>query len=191
MKALVLAGGESRRFGRDKALAPWRPDSTETFAERAHRVLSSSFEDVYLSCRSAQAPGLPARFTDRLLLDASLAAEGPGAGLRAAQDFSPRDDWFVLACDYPFVDEACVRWLTSRWSPNLGALVFQGDSTSFEPLIGIWSAAALAHFRAKPVPGPRSVLHRIEATALACPEPSWLRNVNTPGALSAGSGAGP
>jgi molybdopterin-guanine dinucleotide biosynthesis protein A len=175
MKGLVLAGGESRRFGSDKALAPWRADSAETFAERAYRVLVTVVGETWVSCREGQ--GLT--FTSRLIHDRGAAAEGPGAGLREAHRRFPGEDWLVLGCDYPGADEECLAHLCGRWNGAQSALVFKGAGTLFEPLLGIWSAGALECFLGvSPLPGPHAVLEAVGATAIDCPEPRWLVNVN-------------
>jgi molybdopterin-guanine dinucleotide biosynthesis protein A len=173
MKALILAGGESRRFGQDKALL---------MSEKVYHLLLPFFAEVWVSCRATQ----NFSWTKNILLDSSTESEGPGAGFRAASLKDSESPWFIVACDMVGVDSDCVKFLKTFWEqkPNLPALLFgtvdTKEKTLYEPLLGVWSAPALACFRREPAPGPQAIAREVQATALTCPEPRWLINRNTP-----------
>jgi molybdopterin-guanine dinucleotide biosynthesis protein A len=96
--AAVLAGGQSSRFGRDKALVVF---DGEPLIARLCRELRAQFPAVALVTKSIDAyaaivPSEVARVVD-------VSAEStPLAGLEAALEWSPFDAIFLLGCDMPF-----------------------------------------------------------------------------------------
>lgn len=184
MKGLVLAGGESLRFGRDKALAPWKEGAHESYAERAYRTLTGFFDEVWVSRRGTQQLG----FTRQVLWDESLESLGPSAGLRAAHQKYPSEDWFVMACDFPYADSECVEYLLAHWKKSTSeagdaespaALVFRSaEADVYEPLLGIWRPRALELFFGEPLPSPQQVLIRVGAKGISGYQPQWLINKN-------------
>src|SRR5487761_1810759 len=80
---LVLAGGRSTRMQRDKAALEYAGRSQ---LERAVELITPLVERVFVSVRPDQA-GDPGE------------AEGPIAGIIAAQTRHPDAAWLVLACD--------------------------------------------------------------------------------------------
>ena len=100
----VLAGGESRRFGRDKASEALHG---EPLAARAARTLASVFEDVVIVSSSKPATGDPWRRVPDLRQGC-----GPLAGLEASLVHAEAEGWdgvFLLACDLPLVTTHLVR----------------------------------------------------------------------------------
>lgn len=129
--AVLLAGGQSTRFGRDKAgfLFGGRP-----LAGYGLDFLSAWFDDVLVA-----APGV--WLGARALSDRFVAA-GPMAGIEAALD-SAREEWlFVLACDMPFPDARVMRRL---WEARTeGALaIIPSWRKGIEPLFSFYSRACL------------------------------------------------
>ncbi len=120
---VVLAGGASRRLGRDKARVRLAP-SGETLVESAVRRLGEVCVEVVLADRGR-----------RLLAGVSSIADGPGEGpaaaiLGVAAARSGRS-LLVLACDLPWVPVALLRrlleqpaadWVVPRWQSGLEPL---------------------------------------------------------------------
>jgi molybdenum cofactor guanylyltransferase len=102
---VVLAGGASRRMGRDKAALAI---DGETLAARAARRLLAVCARVAIADGGrGLVPGLPC------LPDAPGAA-GPAAGILGAALAWPGHPLLVLACDLPRVSEALLQELLRR-----------------------------------------------------------------------------
>ena len=120
---LVLAGGQSSRFGSDKALAQW---NGATLLTRAVDQLSGWCDHVVIAGRAAgPAPCLP---------DWPKANMGPLGGLAAGLRLAADEGYdCVLSCgvDSPGLPE------------NLPALLAPAPAClAAQPVIGLWPAAA-------------------------------------------------
>lgn len=102
--AVILAGGNSRRFGRDKAflLVDDRP-----LIDRTHELLSALFPQVLVVCRD------PAKFSHlpcEVLVD-EPPYESPLAGIYTAMTYVTTPLLFVCACDMPALDLLAIQAL--------------------------------------------------------------------------------
>jgi len=96
---LVLAGGQSRRMGRDKALLQ---RDGQTQLHLAVELLQGVTEKQFVSTRAEQQddaerqryPQIVDRYDDI----------GPIAGIWSALETHQEVDWLVLACDLPNLD---------------------------------------------------------------------------------------
>jgi molybdopterin-guanine dinucleotide biosynthesis protein A len=180
---LVLAGGRSRRFGRDKAALTVHG---ETLLERTVALLAPLVDAVYVSVRADQADE-PLRAGFRLLVD-ELPGGGPAAGLLAAHHHAPQAAWLVVACDLPLLDGATLRQLVA-------ARDTAGDATAYasprdgkaEPLCAIYEPPALLRLAAEAEAdgslSPRDLLGRCTTRLVESGRAEVLANVNEPGDL--------
>lgn len=141
----VLAGGESRRMGRDKALL--KLDDGKTMVGRAVGVLEAVLDEVIVVApRRRQYSDLEVpRIAD---LRPGL---GPLGGLHAALVHASGRSVFVLACDLPRVTADLVRWVLDagalgdieeyRGSGGMARVV--RDRHGPQPLCGLYSGACL------------------------------------------------
>jgi molybdenum cofactor guanylyltransferase len=190
---LVLAGGASRRMGRDKAAVAF--DGQPQLA-RAHELLSRHLREVFVSVRADQQDdplrsGFP-QVVDRAPAEGgSVGPAGPIAGLLAAFDRAPGAAWLVVACDLPLLDDATIKTLLTERDPAAMATAFLSASDGLpEPLCTLWeprSAAALATHVASGNHCPRKFLLRATAPAphLLPARSTALANINTPEELAA------
>ena len=108
MLGIVLAGGQSRRFGRDKAQVqlPGQPLNNVGLAVTKLQLLC---EQVIISANQQNVTSLTDQFrtspTVTVVTDqVPFERQGPLSGIFAATDYSPElTDYLVLAVDYPLI----------------------------------------------------------------------------------------
>ncbi|HEY2295508.1 MAG TPA: molybdenum cofactor guanylyltransferase [Thermoanaerobaculia bacterium] len=128
---VVLAGGSSRRMGRDKTLLT---SGGESLPAMATRRLAAVCAEVAVADRGrGLLPGVPS------LPDGP--GRGPAAGILGAAEVYPGRRLLVLACDLPRVPEGLLAaladplaadWVVPRWREGV------------EPLCALYGPAALA-----------------------------------------------
>jgi molybdopterin-guanine dinucleotide biosynthesis protein A len=171
-----LAGGESRRFGRDKASEvvagmPLVSRAAETLAEVLTRV-------VVVSSRvpTCEWPSLP---------DLRVGL-GPLAGIESALTHAVElglDGALVLACDLPLIDADMVREIVSALGPNtLAAAPARLGEPGVEPLCAAYRSRCLTPVRRALDEGELAVhrlFARVGGITVRVP-PDRLLNVNRP-----------
>jgi molybdopterin-guanine dinucleotide biosynthesis protein A len=138
MIGTVLAGGKSRRFGRNKAIEIFEG---ERLIERQVRALRSLFPEVMIVSN-----------TPELYLDLNVTTvadvvpgRGPLGGIYTGLLFAQGDSIFVTACDMPFLQLPVIRRMVDLFPghdvvvPRLGEYL--------EPLHGIYSPRCLPHIK--------------------------------------------
>ena len=138
--AVLLAGGESRRMGRDKAAVVFRD---EPLWRRQLRVLRDlGPEKVFVSART-ESSWLPG--DTELLLD-EPPSRGPLSGLTKALVQMQTSHLVVLAVDMPFITREQLRLLCTMVSEGRGIVPVIGERT--EPLAAVYPAEAAVDFTA-------------------------------------------
>ena len=175
---LILAGGESRRMGRDKALL--MRDGQSQLAHMA-QLLGRVTERVFVSTRSAQANDTErGRFEQIVDRYDNI---GPMAGILSALEEHRGVDWLVVACDLPNIDATTLGYLLEHRS-ELPFTAFKSSHDDLpEPLCAVYAAGSdriLKSFIDDGMVCPRKVLIRSECSLLEQPNPHSLDNVNTP-----------
>ena len=193
--AVVLAGGQSRRMGQDKAALALDPTSPLTMIEMVIRRLQPVADDIVVVGGE----------WDRRLVDARWVAdafpgEGPVGGLvtglRAMRDGFDRDACLVTPCDLPFLETGLLAVLaeTATGADVIGLPARSPGGPAIE------SFPAVYHRRCLPVAedyihaggrSMRGLLGRLTCAALpevvieAHDPGRWtLFNVNTPADLA-------
>lgn len=135
----VLAGGESRRMGRDKAALVV---GENPLWQRQVNLLRTAGAGVVGVVRRPGQPALELPADIPLWQDA-VTGIGPLAGLHAALTACPTDFLAVIATDMPRLEYGWFQWLGGSCSNNCGAMARRNDGTH-EPLAAIYPKAALA-----------------------------------------------
>ncbi|WP_288528583.1 molybdenum cofactor guanylyltransferase [uncultured Secundilactobacillus sp.] len=121
MIGLVLAGGQSKRFGQDKACY-YQPGKTVNNAALAVSKLTMLCDVVFIAANSQNQAVLTRQFQDQhtvtVLTDQpAYAAQGPLSGLYAAAFCRQRaSEYLLLAVDYPNLRPATLAQVASQ--PN-------------------------------------------------------------------------
>ena len=180
---LVLAGGESRRMGRDKALLI--RDGRSQLAHIA-ALLEGITERVYVSSRQEQQDD-PERSRFENIVD-RYADIGPVAGILSAMDAHPNIDWLVVACDLPNIDATTLSFLLEKSDPKQSFTAFKSNYDGLpEPLCALYrsgSDAIIRRFVEDGIVCPRKILIRSDTQLLEQPDPAALDNINTPDDLA-------
>ncbi|MCV7216790.1 molybdenum cofactor guanylyltransferase [Mycobacterium crocinum] len=177
LAAVVLAGGASRRMGRDKATLP-HPDGGTTMVEYTVSVLSSRCTPVFVIAAPGQA--LPALNAE--VLRDEVRGVGPllatGRGLRAAAAAGV-ERAFVCAVDMPFLSTDVIDEL----APHRGVdIVLPWDGRDHY-LAGIYRTDLADHIDALVSAGQRSMralADTVVTQRIVIPESRSLANVNSP-----------
>lgn len=175
---LVLAGGASKRMGRDKAALVYhdKPQLTWTF-----ELLQLVCERVFVAVRPEQTndplraalPHIPDRLEDK----------GPIAGIHAAQALHPEAAWLVTACDLPFLNRAALDRLLAHRDPSRAATAYRSSDGLPQPLCAVYeprSRMPLSSYIESGGASPREFLLRSDVCLLDPPDPRALNNLNTP-----------
>lgn len=181
---LVLAGGRSRRMGRDKALIEHEGVS---LLEHAFGLADALTDGARVSVRADQAddperrrfPQVVDRYTDM----------GPVAGILSALQAEPGADWLVIACDLPNLDRRTLAFLLDEAPPDAPLTAYRSAVDGLpEPLCALYrsgSEALIAPWVERGVFCPRKILINNGVVLLDLPVSDALLNVNTPGELEA------
>ena len=179
MTAVVLAGGASRRMGRDKTTLPYQGES---LLERACRRFSAFFDPVWISVKDPRKQGHWDQVPDL------YKGCGPLAGLHASLSRNPKGGLFLVAADMPLAEPALALHLT-----ELG-MGHQACVLTGEPLFGWYSLEVLPVAASLLQNGEYRMTHLLESldTRYVSPEelPGFdvvqiLQNINDPKAYEA------
>jgi molybdopterin-guanine dinucleotide biosynthesis protein A len=145
LSAVLLAGGESRRMGRDKATIAW---DGEPLWQRQLRILRAlEPEQLFVSARTAP-PWLPPEV--ELLID-DPPSRGPLSGLTKALAQMRTTHLVAFAVDMPFMTEDELGSLCGMAIQGRGVVPAIGQRA--EPLAAIYPAEAAVDFQAALVGG--------------------------------------
>jgi molybdopterin-guanine dinucleotide biosynthesis protein A len=195
---LILAGGRSRRFGGDKALAELRGRS---LLEIAHARLAVVCDAVAVS---APADGPIAALAEGLgavvLPDPYGAPRGPLAGVLAGLEWvlSRRAELLVtLPCDAPLLPLDLETRLLAAVQNAPAAMARSPDG--LQPLCAVWRVALVRPLRSALAHGLHPPVHQVlvdaGAAEAAFDDAADFLNVNTPADLDAAerwlAGGGP
>jgi molybdopterin-guanine dinucleotide biosynthesis protein A len=139
VSAVLLAGGESRRMGHDKATLIWRGRPLWEWQLEKLRALHP--EKILISAR-LDVPWRPADV--ELVVDASP-SRGPLSGLAAAMSVMDTNHLFALAVDMPFMPLEHLQAICSLAADGSGVVPMIGGKA--EPLCAIYPKEARLVFR--------------------------------------------
>ncbi len=180
MKALILAGGESRRMGRNKALIE-RPDGTRQL-DHIIALARSISDDIIVSTNDpsivpASIPHLP---------DLNP-GDGPLGALTAFHAAHPGEPVMLIGCDLFLLDEITLRELIDLRDTTAMATCYANRIDHHpEPLCTIYESPALAKIREKLDANDRCARHFLESLSphiLKLSHPAAIDNANTPADL--------
>jgi molybdopterin-guanine dinucleotide biosynthesis protein A len=139
ISAVLLAGGESRRMGKEKATLLFREKPLWQIQIELLRKLKPT--ELFVSARTDP----PWRPADAQFVADGPPSRGPLSGLAASLAKTRTKHLLALAIDMPFVSEKYLTFLCSQIEPRRGVIPKIDDR--FEPLAAIYPQEALANVR--------------------------------------------
>ncbi len=188
--AVILAGGQSRRFGRDKAQVRVGERSMLEHVVAAAQPVAAAV--VVVGGTGPLPPGV-AHVADL------QPAGGPVQAVVAATRAWPGQPWLLLGCDLPYLDSRLLAWLSQPLDPPfLARIPCLGGRAQY--LVSAWHPAAAAAFETAWAAGCASLRevaaslphHAVDEAALAHAglDPRCLQDVDTPADLRPGGDSG-
>jgi molybdopterin-guanine dinucleotide biosynthesis protein A len=181
ISAAIMAGGRSRRMGRNKALLPYRGRPLIT---QVYETLQTLFEDIFLVTND---PGL-FDFLPCVKIPDRIPGKGPISGIDAALRRSRHPYVLVVGCDAPFLSPSLLKLLIGKTAGT--DIVIPCGPKGPEPLCAIYGKECLplieesirkGEFTLVEL-GKRLRTREVSLEEVAAIDPGFrsFRNINTP-----------
>ena len=184
ISAVLLAGGESRRMGRDKATLVFR--GKPLWENQLDLLRKLRPREIFLSARNDPVW----RPADVHFVTDETPSRGPLSGLAATLPRLRTDHLLALAIDMPLMTEDFLRSLSNLIKPSCGVVPMIGDRA--EPLAAIYpkgadtnAIAALSgpDFSLRSLAKRLIVAGKLRLVSVSKDEEAYFRNFNKPGDL--------
>ncbi|HJX73731.1 MAG TPA: molybdenum cofactor guanylyltransferase [Candidatus Deferrimicrobiaceae bacterium] len=182
MSAAILAGGKSRRMGRNKALLSFRG---RPLVARVYETLQPLFEDIFLVTND---PGL-FDFVPCPKIPDRVPGKGPISGVDAALRHSRNPYVLAVGCDAPFLSPSLLELLAGKTEE--ADLVIPCGPHGPEPLCAVYGKGCLPLIEESLQKGDFSLMalvgrlrtREIPAEEVTAVDPGFrsFMNINTPG----------
>jgi molybdopterin-guanine dinucleotide biosynthesis protein A len=172
--AIIMAGGQSRRMGQDKAVLEINGTPAIKYVYEQLRLY---FDQILVSSNNMAKHSFPGV---KVVPD-EVAGKGPLMGIASALRVSRNDTNFVIACDIPEVDIDFVRRMI-RESKGFDAVVPQTKAFQYEPLFAVYKKSILAEIDKAIASGKHRVIAPLEHCKVKYFDlhgDMQLRNLNT------------
>ena len=135
---LVVCGGKSIRMGFDKSKLVYHK---KPIRYHLYEILEKVCGKVFISCNSSQADEIDTNYNTLTDLK-HFENTGPVAALLTAFAGFPNNDFLVIGCDYPFINESELKeFLSSLKESKPASAFYNSEENLFEPLLGFYSNA--------------------------------------------------
>ena len=185
--AAVLAGGRSRRMGRDKAFLPMPPEGEPLISHQAAMLRSLGTDDLLISGHA----GIDYGLTDARIVTDSVIDCGPLGGLAAVLAAARHPRVVIIAVDLPHMTAAYLNKILTACSGCTGVVPL--GKMGYEPLVAVYPKRFLPRIEAALAAGDLSLQPLIQAAVkdsilLPLPidegEAPLFTNWNAPGDLN-------
>ncbi len=133
ISAYILAGGQSRRFGENKALVTYKG---RPLIEHVWQIVTGSFESVSIVAKADS----PYRTMGYTVVDDVLSSQSPLIGIYTGL-LDCKTDWaFFTACDMPFVTSKTIsRMISALEKDSDGAeIIVPVSPHGLEPMVALY-----------------------------------------------------
>jgi molybdenum cofactor guanylyltransferase len=179
---VLLAGGESRRFGSPKAFAEL---NGVLFYEKAYQALAAVCGRVVIIARPELLPRFP-KGLDVITDLPAVAGQGPLAGILTAMSERPADVYMVLPCDMPYIGPLETERLIERMDPTQQITAVKTPD-ELVPLFSVWKSGVKEELEKELASGGRRVMVFMDKVGITWldsatinEDSSVFRNINRP-----------
>lgn len=176
---ILLAGGKSRRYGTPKAFAEI---NNTFFYEYIYQLLHNTCDEVIIVTREEFNHCF--KRAERVIVDIEkYKGCGPLAGMYSAMIESPADQYLVLPCDMPLLEQTTIELLLEKHQQDISIVQIENR---LQPLVSVWNREMLPFieralneeiYSLKPLFQKHKVTY-VPHTALT-DDPATFLNVNT------------
>lgn len=179
--AVILAGGQSRRMGRDKSLIPFLG---MPLIQRIRDQLRPHFHTIHLSTNTPE----KYRFLDLPHIPDREPGQGPLMGIVSALTALPHSKIFITGCDIPIIDSSFLYRLLSA-AQHADIVTGRSPNGRSEPLLAVYDRSILPLAEELLASGVRRISCLFDnVNHINIPIPAganWYHNLNTPEDLEA------
>ena len=136
LRAAILAGGKSTRFGRDKSLESFSNNNEPYTVSCYHMLIDMNLDPFIISDNSNKFSS----YGIKSIVD-SIPDKGPLGGIYTGIIHTNTDAILVLTCDMPYVIKNMLEKLMKNYMENKRSTFFTID-TKIYPFPGIYSASS-------------------------------------------------
>jgi molybdopterin-guanine dinucleotide biosynthesis protein A len=138
IKPVILVGGKSSRFGKDKIFLKLNDLS---ILKRTYDLLEKVFDSQPLLV------GRKEPILNSETIPDEIEGIGPIAGLYTALKNTNGDFVFLTACDMPFLKESLIRYMILSLDESCDILMPRYDNGMIEPLFSIYNKRVLKYIK--------------------------------------------
>ena len=173
--AVVLAGGDSRRMGRDKSLLSI---DGKPMIEHIMDQLRHNFKHLVISANDIE----KFDFLKIPVISDQKEGVGPLMGILSSLEKSKTDYNFVTTCDAPDINFPIVR-LMLQTAKDFDAVIPMTGVDLYEPLFAVYRKSVIDRCHEIIAAGETKIsklFDRINVKYLTLDQPNWYKNINTP-----------
>jgi molybdopterin-guanine dinucleotide biosynthesis protein A len=176
MIGVVMAGGESRRMGQDKALLEYHGKAQ--FIYLSELIAHFDMPVVVSSNSIAASQSIFQVFSDA----PKYQNHGPISGLLSVHEQFPMQPLLVVGCDYPSFNQEALSKLIANRNRESHITAFVNADQIPEPLLAIYEVSALRQFQQGFLLEGRDSLRRfmmeIGFKAIEANDSEWIRSID-------------
>jgi len=173
MDALILAGGENKRFPITKGFIEM---NSKKILESNIEILNGIFDRVIISTNNPELCyylGVP-------MVGDVLKHRGPMTGILSVLSIPDVSELFVTACDMPFIKSELIKYIVDKWSERWDAIVPIFDNKP-QPLLGIYSKTIAQNMEQSIKNGERSLKKFLRRINVFYIEEKYVRDMDPEG----------
>jgi len=174
--AIIMAGGGSSRMGIDKSMLPIKGQS---MIEAICEQLRGLFDQILISANEVD----KFAFLGFKVVPDKVSGQGPLMGIASALEASVNELNFVVACDIPKINLACVNRMLNEAIESQADIVIPAiGEEKYEPLFAIYRKTALESINKALSLGKRKIIDAFTQCTvkhIKLDDTDWLVNINT------------